>query len=111
MILRRRKIENNAGIGACIEDQLIRQEIAARSAPGQVKPAVNAARLLSAALLCLPAGGATRPDRHFARSWIPVESQTRDQLQRLLKTYDLSGWRWTRRVVIDQGAIPPAIPF
>ena len=29
LILRRREAENNFGIGACIEDQLIRQEIAA----------------------------------------------------------------------------------
>lgn len=29
LILRRREVENNAGIGACIEDQLIREEIAA----------------------------------------------------------------------------------
>lgn len=39
-----------------------------------------------------------------------VEAQTRDQLQRLLKTYDLSSWTWTRKVLIDQDAIPHSHP-
>jgi hypothetical protein len=39
-----------------------------------------------------------------------AEAQTRDQLQRLLKTYDLSSWTWTRKVLIDQDAIPHSHP-
>jgi hypothetical protein len=39
-----------------------------------------------------------------------AEAQTRDQLQRLLKTYDLSTWTWTRKVLIDQDAIPHSHP-
>jgi hypothetical protein len=39
-----------------------------------------------------------------------AELQTRDQLQRLLKAYDLSGWVWTRKVLIEDGAIPHSHP-
>ncbi len=40
----------------------------------------------------------------------PAEDQTRAQLQRVLKEYDLSDWIWTRTVVIDSGAIPHSHP-
>jgi hypothetical protein len=39
------------------------------------------------------------------------ESQTRDQLQRLIKTYDLSMWIFTRSVLIDEKAIPHSHPI
>ena len=39
------------------------------------------------------------------------ESQTRDQLQRLLKTYDLSKWIFTRSILIDEKAIPHSHPI
>jgi len=40
----------------------------------------------------------------------PEEIETRGQLQRLLNTYDLSGWTWTRKVLIDKDAIPHSHP-
>src|SRR4030095_16195983 len=39
------------------------------------------------------------------------ESQTRDQLQRLLKTYDLSKWTFTKSILIDEKAIPHSHPI
>jgi hypothetical protein len=39
------------------------------------------------------------------------ESQTRDQLQRLLKTYDLSKWIFTKSILIDEKAIPHSHPI
>lgn len=39
-----------------------------------------------------------------------AEIQTKEQLQRLLKTYDLSKWIFTRSVVIDEKAIPHSHP-
>jgi hypothetical protein len=39
------------------------------------------------------------------------ESQTRDQLQRLLKTYDLSKWLFTNKILIDEQAIPHSHPI
>jgi hypothetical protein len=39
-----------------------------------------------------------------------AEVETRDQLHRLLKAYDLSGWVWTRKVVIENGAVPHSHP-
>ena len=38
------------------------------------------------------------------------EAQTRDQLQRLLATYDLSPWIYTKSIVIDERAIPFSHP-
>ncbi len=38
------------------------------------------------------------------------ESQTREQLQRLLKAYDLSKWIFTNSVVIDEESIPHSTP-
>jgi hypothetical protein len=39
------------------------------------------------------------------------ESQTRDQLQRLVKTYDLSQWIFTKSILIDEKAIPHSHPI
>lgn len=39
-----------------------------------------------------------------------AEAQTRDQLRRLLATYDLSPWIYTRSVVIDERALPFSHP-
>src|SRR4029453_12441606 len=42
------------------------------------------------------------------------ESRTKDQLQRLLKTYDLSKWIFTKAILIDEKAIPhnpPILPL
>src|SRR6266511_1975754 len=39
------------------------------------------------------------------------ESQTRDQLQKLLKTYDLSKWIFTKSILIDEKAIPHSHPI
>lgn len=40
----------------------------------------------------------------------PAEAQTRDQLRRLLATYDLSPWIYTKTVVIDARAVPFSHP-
>jgi len=38
------------------------------------------------------------------------ELQTRDQLQRLIRTYDLAKWTFTRSILIDEEAIPHSHP-
>ena len=40
----------------------------------------------------------------------PEEMETRGQLQRLLNTFHISGWTWTRKVLIDKDAIPHSHP-
>jgi hypothetical protein len=40
----------------------------------------------------------------------PDEARTRDQLQRLLATYDLSPWIYTKSIVVDERAIPFSHP-
>lgn len=40
----------------------------------------------------------------------PDEARTRDQLQRLLTTYDLSPWIYTKSIIIDERAIPFSHP-
>jgi hypothetical protein len=40
----------------------------------------------------------------------PAEARTRDQLQRLLSTYDLSAWIYTKTVVVDEQPIPFSHP-
>ena len=40
----------------------------------------------------------------------PGEARTRDQLQRILATYDLSPWIYTKSIVIDERAIPFSYP-
>jgi hypothetical protein len=37
-----------------------------------------------------------------------AEPRTRDQLRRLVTTYDLSPWFYTKSIVIDERAIPLA---
>lgn len=39
-----------------------------------------------------------------------AELETRERLLHLLNTYDLSGWLWTRKIIIEQGAIPHSHP-
>src|SRR5262245_52213072 len=39
-----------------------------------------------------------------------AEIKTRDQLQRLLRTYDLSKWIFTKSILIDEKAIPHSHP-
>lgn len=39
-----------------------------------------------------------------------AESETRDELLKLLDKYDLSDWLWTRTVMIDERAIPHSHP-
>jgi len=41
----------------------------------------------------------------------PGEIQTRDQLQRLLTTFDLSKWIFTKSILIDEKAIPHSHPI
>ena len=67
-------------------------------------------RLWLALLACFCSHAAT-PDMEVMLSHgTEAEAQTRNQLQRLLKTYDVSGWTWTGKVVIDQDAIPHSHP-
>ena len=40
----------------------------------------------------------------------PGEAQTRDQLQKLVTSYDVSPWVFTRSIVIDERAIPFSHP-
>jgi hypothetical protein len=44
------------------------------------------------------------------KSGTPREVQTKEQLQRLLKTCDLSKWIFTRSILIDEKAIPHSHP-
>jgi hypothetical protein len=39
-----------------------------------------------------------------------TERQTRDQMQRLLRTYDINQWIFTRSILIDDTAIPHSHP-
>src|SRR5262249_62331169 len=38
------------------------------------------------------------------------EAQTKEQLQRLVKTYDVSRWIFTKSIVVDERAIPHSHP-
>jgi hypothetical protein len=40
----------------------------------------------------------------------PAEAQTKAQLERLIKTYDLSAWSFTNKIEIDEKAIPHSHP-
>jgi len=44
------------------------------------------------------------------KSGSPAETETREQLLRLLKTYDLSKWMFTASLVIDAKSIPHSHP-
>jgi len=59
-----------------------------------------------------PASAATKPTpiRIRLRHDSAAERETRTQLERLLRKYDLSPWHFTRDVVIDDQAIPFSHP-
>lgn len=59
---------------------------------------------------CLSALGATPDIEITLAHGTQAEAETREQLQRLLKTYDLSDWVWTRKLLIDKDAIPHSHP-
>jgi hypothetical protein len=40
----------------------------------------------------------------------PAEAKTKEQLERLIKSYDLSKWIFTRKIEIDEKAIPHSHP-
>ena len=44
------------------------------------------------------------------KSGSQAEVQTKEQLQRLLKAYDLSKWIFTRSILIEEGAVPHSHP-
>ena len=69
-----------------------------------------AVRLCCGALVCFFIHGATVELEISLRHGTTAEAQTRDKLQRLLKTYDLSDWVWTRKIVIDEDSIPHSHP-
>jgi hypothetical protein len=69
-----------------------------------------AERLWLAALLCPVVYGATSEIEVSLVHGTAAEAETRQQLQRLLKAYDLSDWVWTRKIVIDKDAIPHSHP-
>ncbi|HJZ71031.1 MAG TPA: hypothetical protein VKE51_04780 [Vicinamibacterales bacterium] len=70
-------------------------------------------RCLSAALLAswLAAPVSAQPALEIAlKQGSPREAQTREQLQRLVKTYDVSRWIFTKSIVVDERAIPHSHP-
>jgi hypothetical protein len=67
-------------------------------------------RLACIILLCSYLGGATPQIDISLAHGSAAEMKTRDQLQRLLKTYDLSDWVWTRIIIIEERAIPHSHP-
>jgi len=69
-----------------------------------------AKRLSFAAFICFSASGATPEIEISLAHGTTAEAQTRDQLRRLLKEYDLSDWLWTRSILIDKDAIPHSHP-
>jgi hypothetical protein len=69
-----------------------------------------AMRLCLAVLVCFSMSGATPDIEVSLAHGTAAEAETRDQLQRLLREYDLSDWIWTPRVVIDNDAIPHSHP-
>jgi len=70
-------------------------------------------RLISLTLIALYLSNAS-----YAQSGIDIalkrgskgEGQTKEQLQRLIKTYDLSKWIFTKSVMIDEQSIPHSHP-
>jgi hypothetical protein len=70
-------------------------------------------RCLSAALLasCLTTPVAGQPTLEIAlKQGSSRETQTKAQLERLLKTYDVSRWIFTKSIVVDERAIPHSHP-
>jgi hypothetical protein len=61
-------------------------------------------------LLCFSVSGASPEIEISLAHGSTAEAETRNQLQRLLKAYDLSDWEWTYKVVIDKDAIPHSHP-
>jgi hypothetical protein len=61
-------------------------------------------------LLCCALYAATPEIEITTAHGTAAEAETRDELQKLLTQYDLSGWVWTRKVVIERGAIPHSHP-
>src|SRR5215813_10763632 len=61
-------------------------------------------------LLCGAMFGATQELEMTLAHGSAAEAQTRDELQKLLKQYDLADWVWTRKVIIERGAIPHSHP-
>ena len=67
----------------------------------------------AAALLasCLAAPVSGQPSLEIAlKQGSRREAQTREQLERLLKAYDVSRWIFTKSIVIDERAIPHSHP-
>jgi hypothetical protein len=62
------------------------------------------------ALLCGVALGATPEVQITLALGTAAEAEKLEELQGLLKQYDLGDWVWTRRVVIEGGAIPHSYP-
>lgn len=71
----------------------------------------SAARLWLALAVCVSVFGATPDIEVSLAHGTATEAQTRDQLQRLQKAYDLSNWAWTRKVIIEDGVIPHSHPI
>ncbi|SPE39350.1 conserved exported hypothetical protein [Candidatus Sulfopaludibacter sp. SbA3] len=69
-----------------------------------------AAGLWLASVACFLAYGATPALDVSLAHGTTAELETRQQLERLLKAYDLSDWVWTRKIVIDKDAIPHSHP-
>lgn len=66
--------------------------------------------LVALALWCSPAAhGQTNLEITLVHG-SPGEAQTREQLQRLLATHDVSRWIYTRKISIDERAIPHSHP-
>jgi hypothetical protein len=72
-----------------------------------VKSAIVASLLLTANVT--GAREETPLDIHLAHGSV-TEKQTRKQLESLLANYDLSPWRFTSKIVIDDDAIPHSHP-
>lgn len=62
-----------------------------------------------AVLVANPASGQTVLEISLKQG-SAAEAQTRDQLQKLVATYDVSPWIYTRSIVIDERAIPFSHP-
>ena len=67
--------------------------------------------LFSLIILGIPQGVFAQAGVEITRKHgTPAEARTREQLDRLLATYDLSAWIYTKRVVVDEQAIPFSHP-
>lgn len=73
----------------------------------------NACRLLAVSALTLALNHAVHAQSGVEialKHGTPAEARTREQLQRLLATYDLTPWIYTKSVVVDEQAIPFSHP-